>query len=1131
MAQITLFWSPDPDALLARAAAPFTVEGRVAEPLPLLVVRQGGIRDAVLERAAAAGCAGWLGEPIVVFQELPERLAGALAPLDPFERQAMVRRLLAAVPSPILHAVTRSFDGARRTDALLGDLVADRVTAAALGAGLDRPGRDDWERQRDAELVRLYEGYLAAIDALPARDGVPRSDGRDGLVRAAEAVRSDPEGVRRRLRRPFGDPDAPCCIDVYGLADLRRGWGTLLDALHGAEAEIVSELRVHVLRGGAGAGASDALWEALAARADRIEAVAPAPRPRGLAHLRDTLFSLPAAAIAPTPDVAAIAAPDMERELEAVVARVKRLIVDDGVAPPRIAIVARQARPYANRAVELLTRAGVPATARLRHTLSDVGVVGALLRLLRAAEDGWTAAALAQLSGSPYLGVALDPAVLDAVAAETRPRTLAAWRAALDGARDEATGETDADGSAPALVERITAAREGIDQLTRAVAPLDERRPIGEWIALTLAALGCPVPGATAPDDWAAGGVLGVAVNAAQLAPVADAAAGAWLTDAVRRDMAALRGLVQTLGAWRAALDRLDATDALRTHPVAVGSWRRELEAVLRDGEVAVRTVERGGVQVVEALAAEGRAFDHVFVVGMSAGAFPMNPPAHPLFGERERAELAARALPLEPARVWFEREAALFHALVGGARQSLTLSYSYADADGTAQLASAYHDEAGCRFVAANGSAGASWESRIPGSALVPTTVDALRGADDLLLFAARGWRSGGAADIEVVRAALAHAAAHDAARVAQTLHAAAVEHARGVARSAPPLDRRDAAHAWNGAIDDPALRSALAARYDDRIWSATALERYGRCGFTFLAHDVLGARALRQDEEDELSAVDRGTLLHDVLARVYGALVRERGDAALDPMPPDQLGRVVGACVDAAIADAAPAWTTIDGLRVARTDEIRRTVERYVRWEMQQGATGKPPRRAPAFVELDFGSHDGAAHPAVTLATGDGRHIRLRGRIDRIDRVLDERAAGWHYVVDHKTGTSAFTGVTELRPAGAVLQLALYLAVVQSLFDGPVFGGAYQIVTGPDRVSPLDRASLVKAGLKVCDGQRQREADAVIAGAPALARELVDGIVAGRFAARTPGKVKCLAYCDLRDACREERMNGDHR
>lgn len=1121
MATLTLFWSSDPDALLARAAAPFAVAGRVTEPLPLLAVRQGGIRDAVHELAARAGCHGWLGAPVIVFSEIAELLAGELAPLTPFERRALLASCLAAGSFPIIGRVASASRGEQRLDALIGDLITSAVDPDVLAARLAVDGRDAWTRQRDDELVALYSRYLAAVAALGPLHGTARTDGRDAVLQAARAVRDDPAAIRDRLRRPFDASDRRS-IHLYGLADLRRGWGTLIDALHGTDC--VDALRIYVTAPGDPFTLDAADFRrVLAERAEHIEQVEPRARPEGLAHLRDTLFR-PSVTTIPTPaDVRGIAAPDMQRELEIVVRRVKRLIVDNAVRPASIAIVARKARPYANRAIELLDRAGVPATARLRHTLSEVPVLRVLLRILASAGDGWSVATLEQLAASPYLDLDIDTALLARIQGTSRPRTVTDWTAVLDGALAATRKDADPDGEFPdaAQVER---AREQFARFAVAVRPLERARTLGEWIPITLAAVGCPARGDEAPGTWP-NGIFAIAFNAAELVDgVTDRAAAAALRDALRLDVSAIRNLVALLNDWRSALMLLPPDDRSNTARCSGADWARELEAVLENEEVGLRTSQRDGVQVVEALAADGRPFDHVFIVGISSGEFPLEPARSALFSDAERVVLHARGLPFESAGVWLAREASLFQSLVNSGRTSLTLSYSYADGSGTPQLASAYYDDVASRFIDVDGSS--RWELRPGGSERVAGSLGEAASASELALYAAHAWRAGSDSDVSAARSALAELGRtpETSILVERILHSARAEHERALARGVEEDDRTLLAHAWNGRIDDPATLGLLARHVRDRTWSATSLETYGRCGFSYLAQRLLNADELRDDEVDE-SAAERGTLLHAILADVYRTLGAELGDAPMHAADDGRVAVIVREAVTRALDGEGALRVSNDGLRAARARQIEEAVRAYVRWEIERSEERKPAPRRPLQIELGFGNA-GDEHPPLDFTDGM-RTFRLRGRIDRVDAITDANAAGYLYLVDHKTGGGSLKSLGALREGGALLQLQLYMhAVARLLGSDRIFGGAYQIISDLSATGALDRASLVKAGLKLEATDRQRSAAQAIADAPSMALDLIDAIAAGRFAARTPGSTPCLSYCALRHACREERI-----
>jgi len=746
-----------------------------------------------------------------------------------------------------------------------------------------------------------------------------------------------------------------------------------------------------------------------------------------------------------------------------------------------------------------------------------------LLRILTAGGNGWSVTALGQLAASPYLNVTIDTALLVRVRGTARPRTVAEWEALVDAALTASREDADLDGDLPSEAQ-LAQLRDQLADFARGARPLERPLTIAQWLALTLAALGCPPSDGPPPDGWDEG-IFGLPVRCATpVDGVHDRAAEGVLIDALQLDLSALRNLVALLNDWRASLTLLPAGDRLLEARISGADWARELETVLEDEELGQRTTQRSGVQVVEALAAAGRPFDHVFVVGMESGAFPGEPGRSALFSDGEYIALQQRGLPFEPASEWFAHEATLFESIANGARQSLTLSYSYADGSGTPQLASTYYDETASHFTDVE--QGDRWEERPGGSERVAACLADVSSPSDLALYAAHTWRTGSESDVATVRSALAELARKSASSglVQRILHAAHVEQHRALARLSDIANRADLAHPWNGRIDDPSTLDLLARHVRDRVWSATSLEKYGRCGFSYLAQRLLKADEL-PGEDDEESAIERGTLMHAILADVYTGLAAILGDEPIHAAREDDVAQIVTEAVGRALDGEGALRIANDGLRAARARQIEGEVLAYVNWEMERSANSRHPSRRPAYVELSFGSVSDA-QPVVELSA-NGRSFRLRGRVDRIDAVTHPQATGYMYFVDHKTGGSALEPLGDLRAGGALLQLQLYMSVLPQIIPGAqLFGGAYQIIGKLKATGALDRASTPKTGLKVEATDSQREDAAAVERAPAMALELIDGIAAGYFAARTPGHTQCLSYCSLRHACREDRM-----
>ena len=647
--------SHDPAYLIELAADGFLEleRGDRATPFPtpsyLLALRQGGLRDDLVRLAVRRGCHGWFDPPLCIFGELPERLGGSgPAPLTPAERQVLLARLVGTHGGALFARLRRPVDYVGALDRLVGELCAEDVSPAAFAAALeheslDQPPRDDFERQRDRELAAIYTGYRETLD--DAR----RCDGRDGLVRAARAIRDDPAGLAERLggRRE---------LRLVGLQDLRGGWRALLAAL--AESPVLDRVVLY------GSVALD--LSALGATIDD----------RRLAtSLAGRLFAdAPGTRLARS--VSGVAAPDAERELEEVARRV-RALCDAGVAPHRIAIVSREARPHVDLATDALARLGVPVTARRRMAIVGIPAVRAVLALLDATADGWTRHALVEVAEQPYLDAGVDVHVVNTVGFRRQVRGLAAWVVALTELHEEAMrlerGELpEAEGwehraTLPSAA-RMEAAIAALGSLATRARALDGERTLGGWLDW--------LRGMVTEDTW------GVADRLHQL-PAEER------VDLVRVDLAGWRALHTLVDDWCAAVETWSGAD----ERLDAGAFAMRLRRML-DGDVALLTDTGHGVQVLEGPAAAYRAFDHLFVVGLESGTFPTRAPRSPLLGDWDRERLVEAGLPIDPPTAWEERERELFRVICGGAAEGITLAWAAVDESGREVVRSIFVDE-----------------------------------------------------------------------------------------------------------------------------------------------------------------------------------------------------------------------------------------------------------------------------------------------------------------------------------------------------------------------------------------------------------------------------------------------------
>lgn len=1039
MPRIRQVAASDPELLLREAAAAFLTPraATASDPFPsppyLLVLRQGGLRDDLIRLAAAAGVRGWFDPPLCLLAELPARLSEADRPaLGALERQLLLASLLRSTHDGVFDALHDPDAFVTALDAVIGELVAEgtapevlaRVLADRDAAAAGDAPRDDFDRMRDAALLDLYRRYAREITASG------RCDGRDAIVACARAVERDPAALARRLggRRE---------IRILGLADLRGGWRRLLAALAASPA-----LDAVTLYG---------------SRPLDLGGIAAAPESLDAGpSLAGRLFPEPGRAIArgmERPRI--VSAPDTAREMEHTAVRV-RALVEQGVPPHRIAVVSREARPHGELARSALERLGLPVSARRRIALRDVPVVRALMALVAAAAEGWTRHGLAQLAEQPYLGAGLDADVVNHVGYGRAVSGLAAWREALDALNAESLAH-EARGDAgddrrhrrpPPPSPRVRTTLRALAALAARASPLEGERPLSAWLAWL--------------DDLVQRDAWGIVARIHRVPDQEFAIA--------RADLDAWEQLRSLTGAWRAALAAWGGADprldAEHFHALLDG-------ALAGDVSFAVGGID--GVQVLEALAAAHRGFDHVFLVGLESGIVPRRVPRSFLLAPDDRVALVAKGLPIDTPADWEQRERELFRVLVAAARRSITLSWSRTGAAGETTVRSP--------FIDAVAECSTPEEIGIASSAVLTPGLPVVR----------------------------------DAAVAAHAARAARIERARQTG-----VESR-----WNGLIEDEALRGALRARYgDDFLWSPTQLESYAKCPWAWFSQRLLHLEA-RADPDDGPDASVRGMVLHAALQRFYEDERAERGEPVLlrtgDRGP--ALERIAAA-LDGALADVGhDEWLGRAALRGALRGEMHRTLRAYVEFEIAENERYFNTR-SPRFKAVRTGVDRSELELAIATLVRGGVSIRYGGRVDRMGRGVDGRFPSSRFIaaVDYKRtrGSTPGGGNGDAWDDGVVLQVPLYAHALEEANPADVLVRVeYRAIRTRERVHTLELYR-VDTGTnpptaEADPGERDKMERALDAAAGHVLR-----VRAGRFPARPAPSCCCPPFCPAWDICR---------
>ena len=293
----------------------------------------------------------------------------------------------------------------------------------------------------------------------------------------------------------------------------------------------------------------------------------------------------------------------------------------------------------------------------------------------------------------------------------------------------------------------------------------------------------------------------------------------------------------------------------------------------------------------------------------------------------------------------------------------------------------------------------------------------------------------------------------------------------------------------------------------------SPTTLESWATCPYRYFLAHVLRLGSLDTPEETfSISALDRGTLTHQILERFIDESV-QGGNLPLPGEP----------------------WQTSDRARLMRISarifrdvEARGLTGKRLLWEM---AKTEILADLEAFLETDAGLREANETADVRVETrfgfGDASAavaepetgINFRGMIDRIDISGDGQRV---LVVDYKTGSAEpYKGLDDDPiDQGRHLQLGVYSLAARALFpDATAVSAAYWFSTNRGRFQFVPSAYFDITDESVAERFREGVAS------------IVDGINAGLFPANPgpPGRYgpSNCQYCDFDAICPTRRAD----
>ncbi len=487
--------------------------------------------------------------------------------------------------------------------------------------------------------------------------------------------------------------------------------------------------------------------------------------------------------------------------------------------------------------------------------------------------------------------------------------------------------------------------------------------------------------------------------------------------------------------------------------------------------------------------------YDHVFLIGLNDGAFPSRFAGSPLIPEARRKQWNERGLSLAIRDDLIAREMLLFYLACTRAETALTLSFLDTDAGGgpvgqSPFLTGLLDNLADADAIEVESIPLGMWGTP-PGQTPMSRS-QTVRTSISSLLDPPEG---------------TPHTIPWPPSQSLRSLRWAA----RGTFANECRWHRTGSN--YDGMLQDVSLREVPAGYPDRTIFSAGRLECYHRCPWQYFATYLLGLEppvVVRR----ALDPAARGDFIHRVLFSVLSSLAAEC-PSGLDMRNISDGGLV--AAIDDAVSHAArrlaaqcpPAY---EALRQAELSQLRSLVDAYLQ-DQRISALG-----LPVHFEWGFGMSaaglEGDLDPSSDIDVGmfdtPAGPIRLRGRVDRIDRVDTATGPAWA-VIDYKTGARPARADIA---AGREMQLLLYAEIVSARL-GPCVGGAYHRIGRAPQATAFATEPLARKGKPVSADDFASATDNL----RTLLAVDMQHLAAGEFPLAPTGG--CAAWCPFRRVC----------
>jgi len=697
------------------------------------------------------------------------------------------------------------------------------------------------------------------------------------------------------------------------------------------------------------------------------------------AMIRENIFEEEVENLKNTADIpiSIIEEPGSRKLVEAIARRVKRLIVDENIRPSEVGIIFRQGKEFPKLIEQTFTRFGIPVSINKGLPLSEYQSVNYLKKLLSVNPERYTGSEVRGLLTSNYTRILSGTEEVDvdfllkvmreAGATEDKRSCLKRLEAYL--AKSKADYHQTKE-SIQAIETAISVIQDILDMFTPPKG-LNRNDIYIEYVRKVVEFMGIE----------------------SLLSP---------MTDSTQ---------LSNRYAFEKSMKILDALDEkLPAGKTRYSDFRNTFFMALDEEKLRDRENLSGGVEVMKVMDARWMSFHTVFICELSEGAFPVMGHSTGLLSNRIRNLLDKKTSSAlsKGAEIIHDEEKLLYYISLGRADERIFLCYSSVDAEGRDVIRSSFVDATESVYKKLTGQDALPVHSGNVKKMFDSTSPAASK--DELM----RAIASTGVIDRDVLISAGVNAESLN--------HLISMVDVRRKQMKKIP--------SYSGIIDDPIALNLLSEIQSDKIdWSATEIEKYGKCPFLYLIEKIWNVQ-IEEEFKEEVTPLEKGSFYHDVLKLYYSAIIDGNSDNSLAGNK-----KVMSNAIQSVLKyDKYQKHGIAPILWELSSNEAKEVLLRFVEEEQEK----REDSVSPIAVETAFGmkarkNESPYSTEIPFILEYEGFNVRLKGRIDRIDANEDFSE---YSVLDYKSGSSVPNRKSISN--GINLQLPLYIEAVRKTILG---------------------------------------------------------------------------------------------